>query len=272
MHLTLEALARIVDEPAAPAEAEHLRDCLVCRRELAGLREQTEALAGLAGSPSPHAWDDLRARLEDEGLLRAGPRRHRLGGAFRTQARAAAVVLVALGGAGAFAWQARTPAPIAAAGGDAGFPVRSDPATGGFAGVPELVYTYDASAAAPANGARLAANVEAPAPAARIAPRLPDPPAARASAREADRAARELLEAQATFVVALQRLAAAADPASGNDPETRLAVLDRLVRLTASALERAPGDPVVNGYHLAAAAEHERLRREIEKDAQTTWF
>ena len=273
MHLTLEALARIVDEPAAPAEAEHLRDCLVCRRELAGLREQTEALAALGGSPSPQAWDDLRARLEDEGLLRAGGHRHRFGGAFRTQARAAAAVLLVLaGGAGAMLWQGRTPAPIAAVRGDAGLPVRSDRATDGFAGVPGVVYTYDGPAAAPANGARLASNVAEPAPAARIAPRLPDPPAARASAREADRAARELVEAQASFVVALQRLAAAADPASGNDPETRLAVLDRLVRLTASALERAPGDPVVNGYHLAAAAEHERLRREIEKDSQTTWF
>ena len=38
-HLDLEAIARLVDEAPEPHEAEHLRGCLVCRRELAELRE-----------------------------------------------------------------------------------------------------------------------------------------------------------------------------------------------------------------------------------------
>jgi hypothetical protein len=73
-------------------------------------------------------------------------------------------------------------------------------------------------------------------------------------------------------VGALQRVAAIADPASGNTPETRLAALEQLVSLTAQALERVPGDPVINGYHLAAVAERDALRREMDRDARTEWF
>ena len=84
--------------------------------------------------------------------------------------------------------------------------------------------------------------------------------------------ARELLQAQAAYVGALQRYAAIADPNSGNPPETRLAALDRLVQLTAEALDRVPGDPVINGYHLAAVAERDAVRREMDRDASTEWF
>ena len=54
-HLDLEQLARLVDEPAEPAEAEHLRGCLVCRRELAEMRAQTEALGSLEDPEVPPA-------------------------------------------------------------------------------------------------------------------------------------------------------------------------------------------------------------------------
>ncbi|HEX2190309.1 MAG TPA: hypothetical protein VHG51_15480, partial [Longimicrobiaceae bacterium] len=77
-HLTLEAVARLVDEAPEPGEALHLRECLTCRRELAEMRAQTEALARLATpEPSPRAWTALEARLVEEGLLRTGraPRR-----------------------------------------------------------------------------------------------------------------------------------------------------------------------------------------------------
>jgi hypothetical protein len=270
MHLTLEALARLVDEPPAPAEAAHLRDCLVCRRELAGLREQTASLAALGGVPSPAAWEELCARLEEEGLVRAAPRRTRFG-AYRPQARAAAaaVLFLAGGASGALLWSGRTAPPTSA---DAEGP-RFETATSRPVPHPELVYYEEAPAAAPSSGARLVSTADAaPAPGARRREANPGPARVRGTAREAERAAAELLEAQTAFVVALQRLAAAADPASGNDPGTRLAALERLVGLTAAALERAPGDPVINGYHLAAAAERAALRRQIEKDARTEWF
>lgn len=269
MHLTIEALARLVDEPPAPGEAAHLRDCLVCRRELAALEEQTRALAALAGAPPSGAWERLAARLEDEGLVRTAERRPTW--IHRTQLRAAAaVVLFLLGGAaGAALWSGRAPAPLADAP-EATAPPAYPALRGGFDEPPVVV--YETEPAPSAAGARLASN-PAPEPTAPAAEKAaPDPPAMRDRAREADLAARELLEAQASFVAALQRLAAVADPASGNDPATRLAALDRLVGLTAAALERAPGDPVINGYHLAAAAERDALRREIDRDAGITWF
>ena len=54
-HLTLEEVARLVDEAPEPAEAEHLRSCLVCRRELEELRRVTSELADL---PDPEPAPD----------------------------------------------------------------------------------------------------------------------------------------------------------------------------------------------------------------------
>jgi hypothetical protein len=73
-------------------------------------------------------------------------------------------------------------------------------------------------------------------------------------------------------VTALQRYAAVADVGSGADPQTRLAALDQLVLLTTDALERVPGDPVINGYLMAALSERDQLRREIRAAANVTWF
>ena len=281
-HLDLDDLARLVDEAPEPAEAEHLRGCLVCRRELAALREQTDALASLGAlEPAAGAWAALEARLTEEGLVRTPAPRSRVLMLHRPPVRiAAGVALFLLGAAaGGSLWRGRGVERVAA---DAPRPADTvSPATPARAlGIasPEVVYVTgpDAPVAAPAtaSGARLAMNGAAAAkparPAPAIVPRRTAP--VRAGRAEADRAARELVEAQAQYVGALQRVAAIADPASGNTPETRLAALDRLVELTAAALERVPGDPVINGYHLAAVAERDALRREIDRNAGTAWF
>jgi hypothetical protein len=77
-HLELETLARLIDEPGLPPEAEHLERCAACREVLAGLRAQTEGLGGLPEEipPPREAWARLDARLRREGLLR--PRMRRL--------------------------------------------------------------------------------------------------------------------------------------------------------------------------------------------------
>ncbi|HEU0301869.1 MAG TPA: hypothetical protein VFR37_20610 [Longimicrobium sp.] len=273
-HLDLEQLAHLVDEPAEPHEAEHLRGCLVCRRELAEMRAQTEALGSLADPEVPAgAWAELEARLLEEKLI-GRPAPFRVLGLYRPPMRiAAAIALFLLGGAAGAALM-RTPGaqPIATLEPSTARAPRST----GIAGAPEMIYLTGprtAPAQAPdANGARLAANGAAEPEPDRpvVAPRRTAPQ--RATAAEADRAARELVQAQATYMAALQRLVAIADPQSGNAPETRMAALERLVQLTAAALERVPGDPVINGYHLAAVAERDALRREMEKDAQTNWF
>ncbi|WP_420125342.1 hypothetical protein [Longimicrobium sp.] len=275
-HLDLEQLARLVDEPAEPAEAEHLRGCLVCRRELAEMRAQTEALASMEDPEVPPAlWAALEAQLLEEKLIRT-PAKVRPMGISRAHLRIAAslALFLAGGAAGAMLWrtpQAASVASLDPAAAEAPRTTTSRPAT--LMSAPEVTYVTDAPApAADGNGARLAMNggtTDPPAPRA-VAPKRTAP--RRATAAEADRAARELMQAQATYMAALQRLAAIADPASGNTPETRLAALDRLVQLTAEALDRVPGDPVINGYHLAAVAERQAVRREMEKDVSTEWF
>ncbi|HEY0017218.1 MAG TPA: hypothetical protein VGC13_12990 [Longimicrobium sp.] len=273
-HLDMEALARLVDEPAEPAEAEHLRGCLVCRRELAGMRAQTEALGELGTmEPPAGAWAALEARLLDEKLI-GQPARVRPLLIHRPHLRiAASLALFLLGGAaGALFWRTPGAQPVQSLQAVAAEAPRSTSRPVSLMSAPEVTYvTEPAAPAADANGARLAVNGAAERSAPRVvAPRRTAP--RRATAAEADRAARELMQAQAAYMGALQRLAAIADPASGNAPETRMAALDRLVQLTAEALDRVPGDPVINGYHLAAVAERDALRREMEKDANATWF
>ncbi len=276
-HLDLEALARLVDEPAGPAEAEHLRGCLVCRRELAEMRAQTEALGQLGElEPPAGAWAALEARLLEEKLVRE-PAKVRPMGFSRVHLRiAASLALFLMGGAaGAMLWRTPQSGSIATLDPASAQAPRTPLRASSLMSSPEVTYVTGAGVDEPAsdgNGARLAMNGGAAEPAAPrvVAPRRTAPQ--RATVAEADRAARELMQAQAVYMAALQRLAGIADPASGNTPQTRMAALDRLVQLTAEALDRVPGDPVINGYHLAAVAERDALRREMERDEQATWF
>lgn len=72
-HLTLETLARLVDEAPGPDEGEHLRSCPTCRGELEGLERQTEDLGSLPDLRPPRGdWEMLEVRLAREGLLRDG--------------------------------------------------------------------------------------------------------------------------------------------------------------------------------------------------------
>jgi hypothetical protein len=69
-HLTLETLARLVDEQPAPDEREHLGSCLHCTAELAAMRHQTESLGDLPDLRPPQGdWDALEARLLSEGFI-----------------------------------------------------------------------------------------------------------------------------------------------------------------------------------------------------------
>ena len=101
-HLTIETLARLVDERARPEEATHLAACEACSTELLALREQTGALAGLPEIMPPVGdWKVLEAQLRSEGLVRDQSLARKLGLA-RTPAwmPAAAAVVLFLGGAG----------------------------------------------------------------------------------------------------------------------------------------------------------------------------
>jgi hypothetical protein len=270
-HLTLEALARLVDEPPVADEAIHLGGCLVCRRELAEMRAQTAALGSLADPEAPAgAWAALESALRDEGLIVDLPRRAEI--AFWRRPRvlraAAALALFVLGGAAGMMLRGRTAATVATAPETVrGLPVTVHPASTegdrALASNPSSPAAEgDGSfAAAPGagSGVRLASNGD------------PRPAPRRQQSPEARRAARELAQAEAAYLTALQRYAAIADPESGADAETRMAALDRMLATTGEALQRAPDDPAINGYHLAALRERDALRREIAK-SDKDWF
>lgn len=270
-HLNLEALARLVDEAPGEDEAAHLRDCLVCRRELEALREQTFALAELPPlQPSDAAWAALEAQLLEEGLMRtpapapvAVSRPAVRPGWLRLAASLA--LFLAGGGAGAIMWarmQAVTVTPVAQlppSQVDRPVNVQVVDPLGDRALVERPV--TDGS------GARLISDAApAPRPA---ATRRPPRPAASPAVQAAER---ELADAEAAYLAALQRYAELADPSSGADPATRLEALDRLVEMSARALDRSPDDAQLNGYHLAAVSERDALRRQIQRAAETTWF
>jgi hypothetical protein len=277
-HLNLEDLARLVDEAPEPGEAAHLRDCFVCQRELREMRTQTAALAALpADAPPARAWRELEAVLLQEALIRPGVSRRAWFSHPGVRA-AAALVLFLLGGvAGAALW---------GGGGAGGLATGADPVDPAgdrrIAAVPDVppvvVVTSPeevrggmAREAAGA-GVRLASSTRAD-PQPRRPAATPAPAADRG--RPAEAAARvmvELAEAQAAYVAALQRYAALADESSGLDPQTRLAALEHLVDLTREGLERVPGDPVINGYLMAATAERDALRGRLLAAANTTWF
>lgn len=99
-HLTIDTLARLVDEPARPEEANHLAECEACASELASLMEQTESLRALPEILPPRGdWEVLAARLRSDGLMRDPGLLQKLGLA-RTPAwmPAAAAVVLFLGG------------------------------------------------------------------------------------------------------------------------------------------------------------------------------
>ncbi|HEX8359711.1 MAG TPA: hypothetical protein VF613_06385 [Longimicrobium sp.] len=289
-HLNLEALARLVDEPPVPNEAEHLRDCLVCRRELEAMRAQTAALASLPDlEPAPGAWRALEAALAAESLVRPQPARR-----FRPAhpyLRAAAAVLLLVtgmaagtallrpGSSGEVATAPVAPptdpgSPPAAPSRPLGLaqlpvPVTREPARdSGSTGLPAVI--ADVPLAEAPRTARPAPTL----PAARLVASRPATSRGRAPALtpEARAAARELDAAEAAYVAALRRYAEIADPSSGADPETRLSALETLVESTGRALERAPGDPVLNGYHLAVVDERDALRRQMDRAAKTAWY
>jgi hypothetical protein len=276
-HLTLETLARLVDEPAEAHEAAHVASCLVCRRELDEMRAQTRALSGLSDpEPAPEAWFALETALRAEGLIRDAPARPGVRFAGRGWLRiAAGAALFLLGGAAGVYLRGDRQPRLATRGPETvrGEPVvvRGPEATDGgrFAsagpGVPEMDPRRPlvVEPAGRGQGVRLASSGTDGTGATRAPRPAPGPEVASAE--------RQLAEAEAGYLAALQRYAAIADPQSGADAATRMSALDRMINTTGAALESAPDDPVANGYHLAALRERDDLRRQI---AQTDkdWF
>lgn len=216
-HLSLETLARLVDERPEPDEALHLERCSDCSEELEALRAQGAALAQLPDPKLPAAlWTRLATQLEAEGLLVPATRTRFAGGGWLRHA--AAIALFAAGGA-------------------TGFLVGGSAGTGGTADGP------DAGAAELASGDR---------------PGVP--------------VVQRVRQAEADYLRALAAYAEQGDVAEAYDPMARLAALESIVLTSRAALNKAPADPIINGYYLTAVAQREAMLKQLSAPTDTTWY
>jgi len=281
-HLSPEELARLVDEPANDAETEHLAGCDACAAELRALREQVDELAALPRIlPAPTSWPQMRRRLASEGLLE--PARP----AMRPWMQAAAaLVLFVTGGALGLAAGESAAAPtveqaLPASAGSADRPVMgADQGPGRF-----TTTRVDSGPSAPAGEAD-----PEPEPAADPAAEDPMPPGTRFAAageapaerpvglraeqvRTPEEAARLVRQTEDAYVAAMTRFAELTGPRDG-DLALRIATLEGIVMTTGAALEEAPADPVINGYHLAARAQRDAMLRTVSNTTPTEepWF
>lgn len=274
-HLSLEMIARLVDEQPTALDAAHLGGCATCRRELEEMRADVAALSDLDDiAPPADAWETIEARLEAEGLLR--PALHikpRARSFYVPLSRAAAVAFIFLGGA------------VAGRAFDGSNPVQTVASNTGNAQAPatDSNATSGASATAPVNGGSPAASpvtttasqpvAHAPANVRLASTGTAQRSNARANksnASDGDVALRTLRDAEDKYFSALSRYSekAGTEP---NDPNARLAALEGIVLTTRAALAQAPTDPVINGYHLTALAQRDAMLKQVRASSPTTW-
>lgn len=87
-----------------------------------------------------------------------------------------------------------------------------------------------------------------------------------------DDAAHSLRDAEVAYMAALARYSELSGGQAAVDPFARLAALEGIVLTTRAALEDAPADPVINGYHLAAVGQREAMLRQISQTTNDPWF
>jgi hypothetical protein len=243
-HLTLETLARLIDEAPDPTETGHLDICPQCRAELEALRADAAALHALPDAePSIAQWVRLEQRLEREGLMRRNWRWQPI--ALRA---AAAIVIFVLGGVAAALVMRPTDTQYLTATDTPARPVVEQPVT---MPAPEVTLAGSELAPAPVTAAPAVVAVQ--------------------PARTPDEAAARLRTAESDYLAALARFAELSGRVDEGDPLARLAALESIVATTRAALGRAPADPVINGYHLTAVAQRDALLRQVSASGQT-WY
>lgn len=226
-HLSLEEIARLVEELPEPHEAAHLDTCDDCRDELDAMRADSAALASLPPiAPPAGEWPAIEARLAEEGLIHPASRGAPGAFSWRTGLlRAAAIAAVFLAG---------TLSGAAWFGSDRGGSVQTQAAAG-----------------MPNDGALIAARE----------PR---------SAEEAAQLAREIEALYFNTLVSVSEARPLHE--TRDDPVARLAALEGIMTLTGAALDQAPADPVLNGYHIAAMAQREATLKQIASRTDESWF
>lgn len=229
--LTLEQLARLVDEQPTPEERKALDRDPEARRQLKALKAQTAALKDLpAVLPPPPGWDQLRARLVTAGLIRRRSRRFAMS---RKWAQAAAALVLFAGGTGVGA--ALGPGLGSRFGGPSGGQGSASPETAGAAALPTTAATTTAPSFATVEEARTAVE------------------SAEEQWSEAFDAYQRLLRSQGL-------LPAAPDPAS------RAQFMELIRSASQTALQESPGDPFLNTVYVSATREQENLLRMASQD------
>lgn len=229
--LTLEQLARLVDEQPTPEEREALDRDPEARRQLEALQAQTAALKDLpAVLPPPPGWDQLRARLVAAGLIRSPSRRFAVS---RKWAQAAAAVVLFAGGTGVGA--ALGPGLSSRFGGPSGGPGSASPETAATGALPATTAATTAPSFATVEEARTAVE------------------SAEEQWSEAFDAYQRLLRSQGL-------LPAAPDPAS------RAQFMELIRSASQTALQESPGDPFLNTVYVSATREQENLLRMASQD------
>jgi hypothetical protein len=223
-HLMIETMARLIDEAPTAEQAAHLERCEECRATLEAMRADLAALRNLPMiEPPPTEWDQIEAKLLEEGLIR-----RRVGRSFWSSPAVRVAATIAVFAFGAFSGIAWT-----------------DGRTGGDA--ESLQVARPTSATAPSL----------------IMATEPGTP------RETLQLYRQ---AEALYLEMLTRVAALEEEEGGSDPVARLAALEGIATITRSALDQAPADPVLNGYHLTALAQREATIRQIAASKPGRWF
>jgi len=93
------------------------------------------------------------------------------------------------------------------------------------------------------------------------------------SARNAQEAATMLRDAEGWYLDALAQYAQLSSELSDiDDPVARLVALETIVLTTREALDRAPADPIINGYHMTAVAQRDATLRQLAVRARNPVF
>jgi hypothetical protein len=273
-HLTLEDLARLVDEAPGAHESAHLGTCEECRLQLDALRDDVQALSMLPDmAPPADSWAAIERRLTDEGLIRTRRSSRNVPWPRLAQLAAALVLFIAGSLAGRIS---------AGPGGQ----MMADAPSAGSAPAPTAGDTgaapQDRTAPAPvyvAAGQPAVQQHEAAQPPPRSAPPA-NPNVTLASSgfdlsaqpRTMDEAITQLRQAEDLYLVALTRYAEMATQAEAGDPVARLAALQSIVMTTQAALNQTPTDPVINGYHLTALSHRDAALRQVAAATGDRWY
>jgi hypothetical protein len=272
-HLTLEDLARLVDEAPGAHEAAHLGTCAECRLQLDALRDDVQALSMLPDmAPPADSWAAIERRLADEGLI---TRRGSRSVPWPRLAQLAAALVLFIAGSLAGRLSAGPGGPMVADAPSAGIPPA--PTAGDTGAAPQ-----DRTARAPVYVAAEEPAVqqhEAARPAQRSAPPA-NPNVTLASSgfdlsgqpRTVDEAIVQLRQAEDLYLAALTRYAELATQAEAGDPVARLAALQSIVMTTQAALNQTPTDPVINGYHLTALSHRDAALRQVAAATGDRWY